>query len=140
MNNYKKILPISQGESEFYWNKASEGELWIQKCNQCSESYFYPRDISPCCFSRDTEWVISSGRGVVYAFSIIHRSPNQGFQDEAPFIIAIVELHEGPRMATNIVGIEDPTPEKIRIGMEVVVTFDKITEELSLPKFKLVKN
>ena len=140
MNSYKKIIPIPQGESEFYWNKASDGELWIRKCNECSKAYFYPRDISPCCFSRDTEWIRSSGRGKVYTFSIIHRSPNQGFQDEAPFIIAIVELHEGPRMATNIAGIEDPTPDKIRIGMEVHVVFDKITDELSLPKFKLAKS
>ncbi|MAO89857.1 MAG: nucleic acid-binding protein [Dehalococcoidia bacterium] len=140
MNCYKKIIPIPQGETEFYWNKTSQGQLWLRKCNECSKAYFYPRDISPCCFSRETEWVQSSGRGIVYAFSIIYRSPHEGFQDEAPFIIAIVELQEGPRMSTNIVGIENPSPDTLRIGMEVHVVFDKITDELSLPKFKLAKS
>ena len=88
-NNYKKIIPIPQGESEFYWNKALQGELWLRKCNECSHAYFYPRDISPCCFSRDTEWIQSSGRGIVYAFSIIHRSPNEGFQDEKTDVLKV---------------------------------------------------
>jgi len=139
MNNYKKIIPIPQGESEFYWNKASQEQLWLRKCNECFKAYFYPRDISPCCFSRDTEWTQSSGRGRLYAFSIIHRSPHEGFQDETPFIIAIVELQEGPRMATNIVGIQNPTPDKLRIGMEVTVVFDNISNDLSLPKFQLMR-
>jgi uncharacterized OB-fold protein len=140
MKNYKKIIPIPQGESEFYWNKTSQEQLWLRKCNRCSEAYFYPRDISPCCFSRDTEWTQSSGRGRLYAFSIIYRSPNQGFQEEAPFIVAIIELEEGPRMTSNIVGVDTPSPDKLRIGMPVTVVFDKITDELSLPKFILAKS
>ena len=130
---YKKPVPVPQGESDFYWEKARQHELWLRKCNSCGEPYFYPRDISPCCFARDTTWVRASGKATLYTYGIVHRAPHPGF--EAPFVAAIVELEEGPRMPTNIV-MDDPTPEKLQIGMPLDVVFGDITEEIALPKFR----
>lgn len=58
---YNKPIPVPQGESDFYWQKAKEHELWLRYCNDTEQAYFYPRDISPFCFSRNTTWVKASG-------------------------------------------------------------------------------
>lgn len=136
MADYNKPVPVPQGESQFYWGKAREHELWLRRCNGCGEAYFYPRDISPCCFSRDTKWVQASGRATLHTFTIVHRSPHPGFQADAPFVTAIVELEEGPIMATNIVGIDHPEPDDLRVGMALEVVFEDVTDEVTLPKFK----
>ncbi len=133
---YGKPVPSPQAESDHYWEKAKQGELWLRKCNGCGEAYFYPRDISPCCFSKDTAWVQASGKATLYTYGIVHRAPHPGFAVDVPFVTAIVELEEGPRMATNIVGVEDPTPDKLQIGMALEVTFEDITDTIALPKFK----
>ena len=132
---YKKPIPSPQGESDHYWQKAKEGELWLRKCNACGEAYFYPRDISPCCFSRDTTWIKASGKATLFTYGIVERAPHPGFVEDVPFVTAIVELQEGPTMPTNIV-MEDPTPEKLQVGMALEVVFEDITDTISLPKFK----
>ena len=132
---YKKPIPSPQGESDHYWQKAKEGELWLRKCNACGEAYFYPRDISPCCFSRDTTWIKASGKATLFTYGIVERAPHPGFVEDVPFVTAIVELEEGPTMPTNIV-MKDPTPEKLQVGMALEVVFEEITDTISLPKFK----
>ena len=134
---YNKPIPRPQPESDFYWEKAKLHELWLRKCNACSEAYFYPRDISPCCFSKDTCWIKASGKATLYTYGIVHRSLHPGFAEEVPFVTAIVELEEGPRMPTNIVGVEDPTPDKLPIGVSLQVAFEDITDTIALPKFRL---
>ena len=133
---YKKPIPRAQPESDLYWQKAKGRELWLRRCNACGEAYFYPRDISPCCFSKDTSWIRASGKASLFTYSIVHRAPQPGFADDVPFVPAIVELEEGPRMATNVVGIEEPTPEKLQIGMPLEVTFEDISDTIALPKFR----
>ena len=132
---YNKPIPVPQGESDEYWNKAKEGELWLRNCNSCGTPYFYPRDISPCCFSKDTSWIKASGKASLFTYTIVHRAPHPGFAQDAPFVVAIVELEEGPHMPTNIV-INDPTEENLKIGMALEVIFEDISEKIALPKFK----
>ena len=132
---YNKPIPVPQGESDEYWNKAKEGELWLRNCNSCGNAYFYPRDISPCCFSKDTSWIKASGKASLHTYAIVHRAPHPGFAQDAPFVVAIVDLEEGPRMPTNIV-IDDPTPENLQIGMALEVIFEDISDKIALPKFK----
>ena len=128
--------PVPQPESDFYWEKCKEEELWLRHCKACDSSYFYPRDICPGCFSRDTDWIQSSGKGIIHTFSIVHRGPTPSFRDKAPYVPVIIELAEGPRMPSNLV-IDDPQPEKIKIGMAVEVVFEVLDDKISLPKFKL---
>jgi uncharacterized OB-fold protein len=137
MADYQKPLPAPQGESQLYWDKAKEHELWLRRCKACGKAYFYPRDISPCCFSKDTEWIPASGKATLHTFTIVHRSPYPSFQADAPFVTAIVELEEGPMMATNIVGFSgEPEPDDLTIGMALEVAFDEVTDEITLPKFR----
>ena len=134
-------VPLPQQDNEFYWQKAKEHELWLRKCNDCNEAYFYPRDICPNCFSRNTDWIKASGKGTLYTYGITMRAPTPAFRDEAPFILAIVDLEEGCRIPTNLVGIEkdaDPNvmAEKIEIGMAVEVDFDDRSDTIAMPVFK----
>ena len=132
---YTRPLPVSQPEWDFYWEKAKAHELWIMRCDDCNKHYFYPRAICPLCFSRNTKWVQSSGKGTLHAFGIVHRAPTPAFADMVPFVVAQVEVEDGARIPTNLV-IDDPTPEKIKVGMAVEVVFDDVTDKVTLPKFK----
>jgi uncharacterized OB-fold protein len=134
-SGYNKPVPVPQGESDYYWEKAKAHELWLRQCDDCGNAYFYPRDISPCCFSKNTSWIQASGKATLFTFAIVHRPPHPGFREIAPYVTAIVELEEGPKFPTNIV-IDDPTPEKLQIDMALEVTFDDITDTIALPKFK----
>ncbi len=133
-SQYKKPLPSPQPESDRYWEGARNGELWLRRCLDCKRAYFYPRNICPLCGSANTEWSRASGRATLYTFAIAHRAPHPGFEGDVPFITAIVELEEGPRMATNIVGVT-PDPAKLKLGMPLRVVFEKATEQVTLPKF-----
>ena len=128
--------PVPQPESDFYWEKCKAHELWLHHCKACDTAYFYPRDICPGCFSRDTDWIKSSGKGIIHTYSIVHRGPTPPFRDKAPYVPVIIELEEGPRMPSNLV-IDDPQPEKIKIGMAVEVVFEVLDDKITLPKFKL---
>ena len=127
--------PVPQQESDFYWERCRAHELWLRHCKSCNVAYFYPRDICPHCFSRDTDWVQSSGRGTLHTFSIVHRGPTPPFRDSVPYVTAIVELEEGARMPSNLVDVE-PDPAVIRCGMAVEVVFHDLDEQISLPKFR----
>ena len=134
-DSYPLPLPRPQPEWDLYWEKTKAHELWIMRCNRCNEAYFYPRAICPNCHARDTRWEQASGRGTLYAFAIVHRPPTPAFRDAVPYVAAIVELAEGPRFPTNLVGV-DMNPDAIKIGMPLEVTFDDVTAEITLPKFR----
>ena len=131
---YRKPVPVATPESDFFWDKTRKHELWIQKCVDCDTAFFYPRMICPDCLEDTIEWFKTSGKGFLYTYMINHRPP-PGFEDEAPYAIAIVQLDEGPRMMTNIVGIES-TPENLVLDMPLEVVFEDIVDDMSLPKWR----
>jgi uncharacterized OB-fold protein len=105
------------------------------RCNDCNEAYFYPRPICPKCFSRNTEWFQASGKGTLHAFAIVHRGPTPAFRDVVPYVVAMIDLEEGPRMPSNLVDVT-MEPEQIKIGMPVEVVFEDVTDTITLPKFR----
>lgn len=135
---YTGAIPVPTPETKPFWDAAKQHKLMIQRCKTCSQHYFYPRPLCPHCLSRDVEWVEVSGRGKLHTFVINHRAPRKAPMPP-PFILAIVELDEGPRMMTNIVGT-DPDPAKLPFDAAVEVVFDDITAEITLPKFRLVQS
>lgn len=132
---YTKPVPVPQPESDHYWEQAKNGKLVLQKCNDCDAVQFYPRVLCLECNSRSLGWLESSGRGTLFTFSIVHVAPHPGFRDDLPYIAAIVELEEGVKMPSQVIGIE-PDPELLHIGMPLEVAFEEITESISLPKFR----
>jgi len=135
---YRKPVPVATPESDFFWEKTRQHELWIQKCIECNKAFFYPRMVCPDCLSKNLEWFKTSGKGSLYTYMINHRPP-PGFEDEAPYAIAIVQLEEGPRMMTNIVGIEN-TPENLVLDMLLEVVFEDIVDDMSLPKWRPIES
>ena len=125
-------LPRPYQDTAEYWAAAREHRFVIQRCNSCGEHQFYPRGVCSHCQSSELEWREASGNGTIYSYSGNHRAPHPGFADDLPFVLAIVELEEGPRMMTNIV-VSDP--DSVTIGMAVTVTFDDVTDQVTLPKF-----
>ena len=134
MQARSKPLPRSTPETQPFWDGTRDGRLMIMHCNACSRDYFYPRPYCPYCFSADTTWKQASGRGTLHTYIINHR-PAPGFENEAPYVIAVVQLEEGPRMMSNLVDV-DPDPAKLQIDMPLEVVFDTVNDQVTLPKFR----
>jgi uncharacterized OB-fold protein len=138
-NEYKKPLPTPSAVSRPFWEAAKEHRLTYQRCRVCGTRVFYPRDICPGpeCFGINTlDWVESAGKGWVYAHTISYQPAHPGFNDDVPYVLAIIELDEGVRMNSNVINI---APEDVRIGMRVEVVWDDVTDEFTLPKFQPLK-
>lgn len=131
--DYAKPLPAADEESEPFFAGAREGKLMLMRCKSCGAYRFPSRDRCDVCWSTDTEWVQASGKGSVYTFGIMHQLYHPGFKAELPYNVVVVELEEGPRTYSNLVGVAN---DQIRVGMPVEVTFERISDELSLPKFR----
>ncbi|MGI8552407.1 MAG: Zn-ribbon domain-containing OB-fold protein [Dehalococcoidia bacterium] len=129
-----KPLPVPTPETEPFWEGLRRHELRIQRCQDCHKAYFYPRPFCPSCFSENVEWFVASGRAKLHTYTIPYRT-HPSFQREAPFVLAVAELEEGPRMATNLVGVE-PDPAKLPVDMPIEIVFDDVTDTITLPKFR----
>jgi uncharacterized protein len=127
-----KPAPEPTPETQPFWAGCARGELLLQRCTDCGKPYFYPRPICPECGSTNVEWFKASGRATLHSYVINHR-PAHGFEHDGPYAIAVVQLAEGPRMMTNIVGVPN-TPEELILDMELQVTFTE-RGEISLPVF-----
>lgn len=130
---YAKPLPRIDEESKGFWEACRRHQLYIQRCRNCGSFRYYPRALCPRCLSDATEWLLSSGRATVYTYTVTHQNQAHGFRDSLPYVLAYVDLEEGARMLTNIVGCD---PADVEIGMPVTVVFDDVTDEVTLPKFK----
>lgn len=130
---YTKPLPRIDEESKGFWEACGRHELYVQRCANCGFLRHYPRALCPACLSDRTEWQRCSGKGTVYTFTVTHQNQAAGFRDELPYVLAYVELDEGVRLLTNIVGC---TPEAVRIGMPVEVVFEDVTPQITLPKVR----
>jgi uncharacterized OB-fold protein len=117
-----------------FWEAARRHELMLPRCRACGFLFYYPRAACPRCLSGDLEWRRMSGRGRLDTFTVVHRGlPN--FALGTPYIIAMVELEEGPRLMSNLVDVE-PDPAKIRIGMPLEVVFRDVSDTIALPHFR----
>jgi len=135
MVEYKKPLPVPDPVTKPFWDSLKTHAMQLQKGSKSGRFVYYPRAISPYDMSEELVWTPVSGRGVVHAFTIPHRHPNPAFGGEVPYVVALVELDEGVRMLTNLVGV-DPTPEAVQVGLPVEIVYDDVTDEITLPKFK----
>jgi uncharacterized OB-fold protein len=126
-------VPDNKGLSAPFWEGAKRHELFIQRCKQCANFFDYPREQCPVCFSQDLEFQKVSGNGWVYAFTSVYQASHAAFQPETPYTFAIVQLDEGPRLVTNIV---DCAPEDVRCDMQVVATFEEVSPDWTLVKFR----
>lgn len=124
--------PQADDSTVEYWDGARRGELRLRYCLDCAKHFYYPRPFCPVCWSTNLEWRTAAGTGTVYTYSIVHSNDNPQFRERLPYVVAIVELDEGPRVDTNLV---DCDHESIVVGMRVEVIFED-EGEVTLPRFR----
>jgi uncharacterized OB-fold protein len=133
MGAYAKPLPEVTPESQPFWAACRRHRLVVQRCRTCGTVQYYPRGVCAHCWGEDLEWREASSRGIVYTYTITHRTQTRGFKDEVPYVLAYVRLEEGVQVLTNIVGCP---PEAVRIGLPVVATFEDVDDTVSIPRFR----
>ena len=136
MKEYTKPLPVIQPWSRKFWKGAKQNKLLIQECRACGQKIFYPRKSCPDCWSSDLGWSESSGKAKIYTFTVTLGGVEKKFTGDLPYVLAYVDLEEGIRMMTRIVGCD---PEAVEIGMDVEVVFEEVTDEISLPFFRPIQ-
>ena len=122
MRSADRPMPEKDGVSSEFWEACTRGELLIQRCPSCGNRQFYPRAACTEC-GGTPEWERASGRGTLHTFTVIRQNHAKPFRDLVPYVVAMVELEEGPRLMGNLAGV-DPDAGDVRIGMPVEVFFE----------------
>jgi uncharacterized OB-fold protein len=128
-----KPLPEITPEMAPFWEAARRHQLVVQQCGGCGAYRFPARELCSRCLSRASTWVPVSGRGTVFTWAVMHQASHPGFAAEVPYAVVTVELEEGARLLTNVVGCD---VRELRVGLPVEVVFDDVTAEVTLPKFR----
>jgi uncharacterized OB-fold protein len=126
-------IPTIDAASTPYWEAARQGQLLIAQCSACGKVHHYPRPFCPFCWSEDVVWEEASGRATLYTHSTVYVNDLPPFKERLPYIAAVVDLDEGPRVMTNIV---DCAPEDLQLGMALQVDFRELTDEITAPVFR----
>ncbi len=129
----QRPLPYATPETRPFWGYAKQHELRMQKCLDCGHIRWPAGMFCPKCLSDKSEWVKLSGKGSVYTFGITHYIYDKWYTDKVPYIVAVIELAEGPHMMGNVTGYKH---EDIKVGSPVEVYFDDANEEFSLPTWR----
>ena len=134
--DFTKPLPQITSEAKPFWDAAAKQQLVMQRCQDCHAYIWTPRPACFECGSEQLEWTQLSGKGEIYSFTVIRqvvgRAASQAFEKDIPYVIAWIDLEEGPRMISNVIGCP---VEDVKIGMKVSVEFEQQSAEIWLPKF-----
>ncbi len=133
---YTKPLPKIRPYTKEFWEAAKQGELLIQHCKDCDKNIFYPREVCPKCQSTHLEYIKSGGRGRLFSFSLVEKGAPPDFKEDQPYVICLVNMYEKVRIGSMLVGYDDYAA--LKLGQEVEVVFDPVTDDIHLPKFKPV--
>ena len=126
-------LPTPEAETQPFWDAAREGRVLVKRCRDCGRHHFYPRPFCPFCWSAQVDWVESRGRATLYTWSVVHQNDLPPFRDRVPYVAAVVDLEEGPRMMTTIV---DTDPDELRIGMPLEAVPFPVNDEITAVAFR----
>ena len=135
MAEYTKPLPSLTKHNRPFFEGAKQGELRLQRCGACGHHWFPPSTSCPRCLSPEFQWIRASGRGRVWSWIVMHQLYFTAFRTDLPYVVAFIELEEGPRLMSTLV---DVPREAIRCDMPVQVTFEDATDEIAIPKFRPV--
>ena len=127
----QRMRPVLGHDNKWWWDRINEGELPIQRCKQCGTLHHPPRPMCWKCQSLESDYVVSSGKGTVYSYVVMHRPQFPGY--EYPLVAAVIDLEEGTRIVSNLAGIE---PADVKIGMAVKMSIENVDDELKLPLFR----
>ncbi len=128
----RRSIPDTRNAGRTFWALAAEGQLALPYCTPCSRAFWYPRWCCPHCGSAAVEWRTTSGDGSVHTFTVVRRSDHPHFLERVPYVVAMIDLDEGVRIMSNVIGCE---PEVVTIGMRVHCAFERIDDYVGLPLF-----
>ena len=134
MSDPTRPLPnLRDLDTRAFWQATKDRRLTYQQCADCGTVVFYPRRHCTGCLSANLTWKESAGQGRVYTYSIVRQSYHPFFRSMAPYAVAWIDLDEGPRLVSNVVGVEEPS--SVQIGMRVKVRWEE-HEALCVPLFE----
>lgn len=126
--------PIPDAESAPFWTSTLEGKLVVQECSMCGQRQLYGRSLCTSCHASALTWIESTGQGTIYSRTIIRQNPSRSFKHLIPLVVALIDLDDGPRIMSNVVG----TPaEHVHIGDRVRVRFESASDAAALPLFEI---
>jgi uncharacterized OB-fold protein len=133
----RQVRPfLEELEAKPFWANLREHKLTAQHCKACGKFFtFPPQGSCPHCLSSDYDWIAVSGKGKVYSFVTYHRAWHPAYQDKTPYNVSLIDLAEGPRLISNVIGCKH---DEVRIGMPVEIVYDD-REEYTLPQFRPVE-
>ena len=129
----ERPIPTPLPETEPYWQGCRDGVLLLQHCRARGSLQYYPRAVCTACLSSELGWRRASGRGRIHSFTTVHRALSPAFEDDLPYVVAVIELEEGIRMVTRIVECDSQPPA---IEQPVEVVFERANDECVLPVFR----
>ena len=127
-----KPIPRPTPTEQPFYDACSEGKLVLQHCQHCGHVLFYPRTHCDACQSDQLAWEDASGAGTIASYTVVRRAVSADF--ETPYVIALIDLAEGPRMMSQII---DADPDALAVGLSVKVDFAAWSEDITLPVFRL---
>jgi uncharacterized protein len=128
---YPKPLPRKIPEAEPFWASVKAHKMELPWCLECNRAHYYPQGVCPFCWSDRLEYRPASGNGTLYSFCRVGRAPTAEFKADVPYTLCIVDLEEGVRFFSTLVGDDQ---DSFEIGMPVEVVYDDVTEEVTLPR------
>lgn len=135
MNEPVRPLPrLDEFDTRDFWTATKDKKLRYQECANCGTVIFYPRCHCTGCINGDLVWKTSAGQGTVYTYSVVRQSYHPFFRHQVPYAVAWIDLDEGPRILSNLVGVDDPLGD-VYIGLGVTVEWEE-HEELCIPLFR----
>lgn len=135
MNDPVRPLPrVDELDTRDFWTATKDKKLKYQECANCGTVVFYPRRHCTGCIKGDLVWKASAGQGTVYSYSVVRQSYHPFFRHKVPYAVAWIDLDEGPRILSNLVGVDDPIDD-VSIGLRVTVEWEE-HEELCIPLFR----
>ena len=118
--------------TEPFWTGGLSGELRLQRCADCGHVRYPVSTICPRCLSPEATWSAMSGRGIVQSYIVFERAYHEAWASQVPYVVALIELAEGPVLISNVVGVE---PSAVRVGQPVSVVFERRSATAALPQF-----
>lgn len=131
MTEVQRPVANPDGITQPWWDATAEKRLLVQRCCACDRTQHFPRALCRHCGSTDLEYIEATGRGSVHSFTVVHRAPHPAFT--APYVVALVDLHEGVRLLTNVVGCD---PDAVHCDMRVRVGWEPLPDGRQLPVFE----
>lgn len=125
-------LPMIEDDTREFWDATRDGRLLLRHCRSCDAVHYYPRNFCPACWSDDVDWVEASGLGSLYTWSTVFQNDLPPFNEQLPYVAAIVELDEGPRMMTRLVEVDGV---EITMGMRLRARFEPLDDDVTIVVF-----